>query len=179
VCGAQPSAHNVGRKSKRMKSRFLTMLLAAASLAGCATPSRPYIATQSAEIVAASPANGDRTELPVSAIDFTFSQPVKLESLRISGPRGEDSLEQILVADGQAVPITASYKYPLKLPISAIGRYWIDLMAWEEATKTSISISYAFAIGTNEQLSAYDEVTAKYNEAEEKKAADKASSATE
>lgn len=159
-----------------MKNCVLSFPLAVAVLAGSALAPSALAAPKSATIIAASPANGDRTESPVSVINFTFSNPVKLESLRISGPRGESSQQQVLVADGEMVPLSATYSYPLKTPVAAVGRYEVDLMAWEAKTKTSISISYAFSIGTNDQINEYDEITAKFNEAERLKEEAKAAS---
>lgn len=161
-----------------MKNCIQSFSLAMAVLAGSAYAAPAVAAPQAARIIAASPANGDRTEAPVSAITFTFSNPVKLQSLQISGPRGENSLQQVLVADGETVPLAASYTYPLKIPVAAVGRYEVDLMAWEAKTKTSISISYAFMIGTNDQINEYDEITARFDEAERlKKEAEAASDA--
>ncbi|WP_310532716.1 copper resistance protein CopC [Novosphingobium sp.] len=149
-----------------MKNCVLSFPLVVAVLAGSALVPPAVAAPKSATIIAVSPANGDRTESPVTAISFAFSNPVKLESLRVRGPRGENSLEQVLVADGETVPLAASYNYPLRVPVAAVGRYEVALMAWEARTKTSISISYAFAIGTNEQINEYDEITARFDDAE-------------
>ncbi|MFM5907492.1 MAG: copper resistance protein CopC [Novosphingobium sp.] len=161
-----------------MKNCARSFTITAALLGAIALAQPALAAPNAATIIAASPANGDRTENPVSAIGFTFSSPVKLESLRISGPRGESSQQQVLVADGEAVPLAASYTYPLKTPVTAVGRYQVDLMAWEAKTRTSISISYAFAIGTNDQINEYDEITAKFDDAErQRKEAEAASEA--
>lgn len=111
---------------------------------------------QAPTLVSVTPANDSRVDNSVTAVGFAFSGPVKLESLRVSGPRGANSQNQILVADGDIVPLSATFSYPLPVPLTQVGRYWIDFMAWDAKSKTSYSRSYSFGLGSKEQLSAYD-----------------------
>lgn len=112
------------------------------------------------------PDNAAPVPAPVFKVSFTFSGPVELKSLSVTGPRGESSLEQVLVEYGEKVPVSSTYTVPLKIPVAAVGRYSIDLMTWEAGTKTSSSRSTSFAIGTASELEAYDEELAKFEEAE-------------
>jgi len=146
-----------------MKMNHLRLILAAAflaqSLPAMAGPSPATLSSISPENVAPVPA-------PVSKVSVTFSDPVELKSLSVTGPRGESSLEQVLVEYGEKVPVSNAYTIPLKIPVAAIGRYSIDMMTWEARTKTSSSRSTSFAIGSPAELGAYDEELAKFEEAE-------------
>lgn len=135
--------------SNLLFGRAISAALILAGTAACTTTNAP-------EIVSVNPANDGRVDGPIASVSFAFSAPVKLESLRVSGPRGAGSQNQILVADGETVSLSATYNYPLKSPLTAVGRYWIDFMAWDEKSKTSYSRSYSFGLGSKEQLSAYD-----------------------
>jgi hypothetical protein len=122
-------------------------------------------ATKAPSVVSVLPGNGDRSETPVTRVGITFSGPVKLQSLRVTGPRGDKSQEQILVGDGEAVPLAASYEYPLKAPAAEVGRYEVNMMGWDTGSKTSYSQSFAFNVGTAEQIAAYEEAIEKAAEA--------------
>ncbi len=141
--------------------RSIAAALILAATAACTTTNAP-------EIVSVTPANDGRVNSPVASVSFAFSAPVKLESLRVSGPRGAGSQNQILVADGDIVPLSPTYSYPLKSPLTAVGRYWIDFMAWDAKSKTSYARSYSFGLGSKEQLNAYDMEMATWDEAQAK-----------
>ena len=146
------------------KAALAKAFLAALILAGttaCSTVKAP-------RIVSVTPINGGRVNNYMATVGFAFSGPVKLESLRVSGPRGNDSQNQILVADGDIVPLSATYSYPLKSPVTTVGRYWIDLMAWDEKSRTSYSHSYSFGVGSAESLDAYDIEMGQWDEAQAK-----------
>lgn len=147
--------------TKLRVARAISVALFCAGTAACTTLKAP-------EIVSVTPANDGRVDHSVASVSFAFSAPVKLESLRVSGPRGDNSQNQILVADGEAVPMSATYNYPLKSPLTAVGRYWIDLMAWDAKSKTSYSRSFSFGLGSKDQLNAYDIEMATWVEAQPK-----------
>ena len=119
-----------------------------------------------ATLMTITPANDAPVPAPIFKVSATFSGPVELKSLSVTGPRGESSLEQVLVEYGEKVPVSNSYTIPLKIPVAAVGRYSIDMMTWEAGTKTSSSRSTSFAIGSAAELDAYDEELAKFDEAE-------------
>lgn len=141
----------------------LRLIVAAAFLA----QSLPAIAGPSpATLSSISPDNVAPVPAPVFKVSVTFSDPVELKSLSLTGPRGESSLEQVLVEYGEKVPLSNTYTIPLKIPVAAVGRYSIDMMTWEARTKTSSSRSTSFAIGSPAELEAYDEELARFEEAE-------------
>jgi|GEM_PF-6295588 len=120
----------------------------------------------SASLTAMTPANDAPMNAPVFKVTATFSGPVELKSLSVTGPRGESSLEQVLVEYGEKHPIANAYTFPLKIPVAAVGRYSINYMTWEARTKTSNSGSTSFAIGSAAELEEYDAALEKFDEAE-------------
>lgn len=120
----------------------------------------------SASLTAMTPANDAPLTAPVFKVTATFSGPVELKSLRVTGPRGESSLEQVLVEYGEKHPVAKTYTFPLKMPVAAVGRYSIDYMTWEARTKTSNSGSTSFAIGSAAELEEYDAALETLDEAE-------------
>ena len=151
-----------------MKIKYISALGKAVSAALIVAGTAACTTIKAPEIVSVTPANGDRVDNYVATVGFAFSAPVKLETLRVSGPRGAHSKNQILVADGDIVPLSATFSYPLKSPVSVVGRYWIDLMAWDEKSRTSYSHSYSFGVGSAESLHAYDIDMATWDEAQAK-----------
>ncbi len=146
----------------------LRLMLAAAFLAQLSPAmTGPAMAGPApATLTSITPANDAPVPAPVINVNVTFSGPVELKSLSVTGPRGENSLEQVLVEYGEKVPVSNTYTIPLKIPVAAVGRYSIDVMTWEARTKTSSSRSTSFAIGSPAELEAYDEELAKFEEAE-------------
>ncbi len=141
----------------------LRLTLAAAFLA----QSLPAMAGPApATLTSITPDNVAPVPAPVFKMSVTFSGPVELKSLSVTGPRGESSLEQVLVEYGEKGPVSNTFTIPLKIPVAAVGRYSIDLMTWEARTKTSSSRSTSFAIGSAAELEAYDEGLARFEDAE-------------
>ena len=141
----------------------LRLILAAALVA---LPVSAIAGPAPATLTAITPANDAPVPAPIFKVSATFSGPVELKSLSVTGPRGESSLEQVLVEYGEKVLVSDSYTIPLKIPVAAVGRYSIDMMTWESGTKTSSSRSTSFAIGSAAELEAYDEELARFDEAE-------------
>lgn len=140
----------------------LRLMLAAAFLA----QTLPAMAGPApAKLSSITPDNVAPVPTPVFKVSVTFSGPVELKSLSVTGPRGESGLEQMLVEYGEKVPVSNTHTIPLKIPVAAVGRYSIDMMTWEARTKTSSSRSTSFAIGSPAELEAYDEELAKFEEA--------------
>lgn len=133
-----------------------------------------------ASLTSMTPTNDAPMTGPVFKVTATFSAPVELKSLSVTGPRGESSLEQVLVEYGEKHPIANTYTFPLKIPVAAVGRYSIAYMTWEARTKTSNSGSTSFAIGSAAELEEYDAALEKFDEAERaRKAEEEAKAASE
>lgn len=128
-------------------------------------------------LTAITPANDGSPPAPVFEVSVTFSGPVALKSFSVTGPRGESSLEQVLLAYGEKIAVSDSYTIPLKTPVAAVGRYSIDMMTWEAQTRTSSSRSTSFAIGSPAELEVYDEELARFDEAERTRKAEEEASA--
>jgi len=159
-CGFGVNPSKISKAFPMNKSICAAVVVAASLGCAAAVLAPAFAAAASPNIVAVTPVNGDRSDTPITAVGLTFSGPVQLQSLSVTGPAGAQSSEQVLVGDGDKVAIAATYSYPLPTPAAGPGTYSVGYMAWAAKSRTSLSGSYTFKVGTAEEVDAADEAAA-------------------